>query len=291
MKALVFGASGQLGRALVRSAPNDVEVRALDRKLCDIAADGAVERAIAEASPDIVFNAAAYTAVDRAESEPELAERMNAHAPGSMARAARDAGARFVHVSTDFVFDGSASHPYAPGDKVAPLNVYGRSKVAGEQAVIAATPQALIVRSAWIYAPQGGNFMTTMLRLMRQHDRVSVVADQVGTPTSARSLAEALWALVAANASGIHHFTDSGIASWYDFAVAIAEEAKVAGLLERDVTVCPISTAQYPTPARRPAYSVLDKASTWELLGGPAPHWRANLRVALRELGDGDLTY
>jgi dTDP-4-dehydrorhamnose reductase len=165
-----------------------------------------------------------------------------------------------------------------------------KTKLAGELAVAAADPAALIVRTAWVYAPAGANFMTTMLRVMRQRDEVSVVTDQVGTPTSARSLAEALWSLAAMDVAGIHHFTDSGIASWYDFAVAIAEEGRTAGLLERDVIVRPIATSQYRTPARRPAYSVLDKSSTWELLGGPAPHWRANLRVALGELRDSALT-
>ena len=286
MRALILGASGQLGSALARWAPEGAAVSALDRAGCDVADDDAIDAAISAYAPDIIFNAAGYTAVDRAESEPELAERINAHAPGRIAAAATKAGGRTVHVSTDFVFDGSSSSPYGTNDEVGPLGVYGRTKLAGEQAVAAADPNALIVRTAWVYAPVGANFLTTMLRLMRERDEVSVVADQVGTPTSARSLAAALWTLAARDAAGIHHFTDSGVASWYDFAVAIAEEARIVGLLERDVVVRPISTDQYPTPARRPAYSVLDKSATWAILGAPAAHWRASLRAALKELQD-----
>jgi dTDP-4-dehydrorhamnose reductase len=286
VKALVLGANGQLGRAIVAAAPDGAGVRALDRAACDIADRAATERAIADASPDVVFNAAAYTAVDRAESEPEQAARLNAEAPGWIAAAAKAAGARTVHVSTDFVFDGLSGRPYGPGDAVSPLGVYGRTKLDGERAVAAADPDALIVRSAWIYAARGANFLNTMLRLMRERDTVAVVADQIGTPTHAASLAAALWGLHRAGATGIHHFTDAGVASWYDFAVAIAEEAEAAGLIEAPARVVPIGTGQYPTPARRPAYSVLDKTATWHALGKPAAHWRVNLRAAIGEARD-----
>jgi dTDP-4-dehydrorhamnose reductase len=182
------------------------------------------------------------------------------------------------------VFDGNSSRPYRPNDQVGPISVYGRSKLQGEDAVAAADPDALIVRTAWVYAAQGTNFVNTMLRLMRERDRLGIVADQIGTPTYAASLARALWTLAQAGATGIHHYTDAGVASWYDFAVAIEEEARDLGLLAQAVQVEPIATADYPTPARRPAYSVLDKSATWAALGGPAPHWRNNLRFMLREL-------
>lgn len=284
MKALILGAGGQLGRALAAAAPEVAEIIALTRTECDLADGAAIRSAVLAASPQIVFNAAAYTAVDKAESEPALAEAINGKAAGLIAEAARAAGARTVHVSTDFVFDGNGLRPYRPDDPVSPISVYGRSKLKGEASVTAADPDALIVRTAWVYAAQGTNFVNTMLRLMRERDRLAIVADQIGTPTHAASLARALWALAQAGATGIHHYTDAGVASWYDFAVAIEEEARSLGLLARKVRVEPIATADYPTPARRPAYSVLDKSATWAAIGGPAPHWRVNLRAMLREL-------
>lgn len=284
MKALILGAGGQVGRALIDTAPAAVELVPLGRQDCDAGDRAAVERAVAAAVPGLVLNAAAYTAVDRAESEPEAAARLNAEAPGWIAAVARSAGARFVHISTDFVFDGTSGTPYGPEHPTHPQSVYGRTKRDGELAVQAADPAALIVRTAWVYAAQGSNFVRTMLRLMGERDRLTIVADQVGTPTHAASLADALWRLAAAGASGIHHYTDAGVASWYDFAVAIHEEALEAGLLGRPTLIVPIATADYPTPARRPAYSVLDKSATWAALGAPAPHWRASLRTCLKAM-------
>lgn len=284
MKALIFGAGGQVGRALIDTAPQGSSVIALDRDGCDVTDAGAVARAVREAEPDLVFNAAAYTAVDRAESEPDAAELLNGAAPGFMASASKAAGARFVHISTDFVFNGTSGTPYRPQDPTDPQSVYGRTKLHGELSAAAADPHALIVRTAWVYAPQGANFVRTMLRLMGDRDRLTVVSDQIGTPTYAPSLAGALWSLGRAGASGIHHFTDSGVASWYDFAVAIFEEATGLGLLQRPVQIAPIPSVDYPTPARRPAFSALDKSATWAALGGPAPHWRANLRTCLEEI-------
>jgi dTDP-4-dehydrorhamnose reductase len=280
VKVLVTGAGGQLGQALQASAPADAGLVALGHGDLDIGDAAAVSRIVAEQSPDLVINAAAYTAVDKAESEKAAAYRINADAPGYLAAAVRNAGARFVHVSTDFVFDGTSGIPYAPDAPTAPLGVYGASKLAGEKAALVADPQALIVRTAWVYGTTGHNFVRTMLRLMSERDEVRVVADQIGTPTYALSLARAIWALAEAGASGIHHWTDSGAASWYDFAVAIQEEALALGLLTRDVPVVPIATCDYPTPARRPHYSVLDKGSAVAIVG-QAPHWRVNLRHML----------
>lgn len=281
MKALITGAGGQLGQALQATAPQDAQCVALDRAGLDIADRAAVEAAVHAIAPDLIVNAAAYTAVDRAESEPEAAARINAEGPGHLAAAAAGRGARLIHVSTDFVFDGSSGAPYRPDHPTAPLSVYGVTKLAGEQAVQAACPDALIVRTAWVYGPAGHNFVRTMLRLMAERDEVRVVADQIGTPTYAPALARALWALDAARARGIHHWTDSGAASWYDFAVAIQEEALAIGLLARAVPVLPIATSDYPTPARRPSCSVLDKSATVALIGAPAPHWRVHLREML----------
>jgi len=283
MKVLVTGAGGQVGRALLASAPAEAEVVAADRATLDIGDGEAVERFVAEQRPTHILNAAAYTAVDRAESEEEAALAINGQAVGHLAAVATRVGARLVHVSTDFVFDGTAGRPYAPDAPTNPLGAYGRTKLAGEHA---AGPDALIIRTAWVYDAKGANFVRTMLRLMGERDEVRVVADQIGTPTFAPSLAAAIWALAAQETTGLLHYTDSGVASWYDFAVAIQEEALGMGLLQRQAQVVPISTEDFPTPAKRPSFSVLDKAETWRVLDGPAPHWRANLRRMLQELKD-----
>lgn len=284
MKILLLGADGQVGRAMRAACPTEASVTALDRGACDLSDEASVRAAIAGAECDWLVNAAAYTAVDRAETEEALAETINGSAPGWIGAAARAAGVRVAHISTDFVFDGTAGTPYRPDSPTNPLGVYGRSKLAGEIALRDADPDALIVRTSWVHASEGGNFPLTMLRLMRERDEIRVVADQIGTPTWAATLAGALWSLMAAGVSGTHHLTDAGVASWYDLAVAVAEEAVELGLLARIPAIVPIATADYPTPARRPAYSVLDKSSTWSLLGGPTPHWRLSLRTMLKEL-------
>lgn len=287
MRALILGADGQVGRALAATAPQDARLVALGRLACDLGDPDKIARAVRDAQPEVIFNAAAYTAVDRAEDEVELAHSINAVAPALIAQAARGVGARMVHLSTDFVFCGDASTPRTPQDATAPMGVYARTKLEGEWRVIEAAPDSLIVRTAWVYATEGANFVNTMLRLMRERDSLSVVADQIGTPTHAPSLARALWTLAAGGVQDIQHYTDAGVASWYDFAVAIEEEARMLGLLDHPVRIEPIATRDYPTPAPRPAYSVLDKSATWALLGGPAPHWRVNLRANLLELKNG----
>lgn len=283
MKVLVTGGDGQLGRALAKTAPPRVEVTAFSRTSLDITDPASIADTITRAAPDLVINAAAYTAVDRAESEKALAFAVNGTAPGTLAAAAHRTNAGFVHVSTDFVFDGHASTPYAPDAPTAPAGAYGASKLAGEQAALAAHPDALVMRTAWVYAAEGDNFVRTMLRLMAEREEVRVVADQIGTPTHADGLARAIWRLAAAKLPGIWHWTDAGVASWYDFAVAIQEEALALGLLSRAVPVIPIRTEDYPTPARRPAFSLLDKSTTWAHTG-PAAHWRVELRAALGQM-------
>ena len=288
MKVLVTGAGGQVGRALVGSVPPQVQLIAVGHQELDITDAAAVMSCLRAHTPDVVVNAAAHTAVDRAESEPELARRINTQGAEYLALAARDIRARLLHLSTDFVFDGTASRPYRPDSPTHPLSVYGLTKRDGEQVVLATLPQqAVVLRTSWVYAAQGANFVRTMLRLMASNRSVRVVADQVGTPTAASSVAQAVWKVVEnPGLAGIHHWSDAGVASWYDLAVAIAEEGAQLGLLPAGVSVNPIATEDYPTPARRPAYSVLDKSSL--VAAGIVPlHWRAQLRSVLGEIKRG----
>lgn len=281
MKVLVTGAHGQLGRALAATVPSGVQLIALARAELDLASDDSIRDAVAVHAPDLVINAAAYTAVDKAESEAEVAQRINGEAVAVLRAACDKAGARLAHVSTDFVFDGTSSRAYRPGDPRKPLSAYGRSKAAGEDA---AGDDALIVRTAWVYAAGGASFVATMLRLMRERDEIGVVADQIGAPTWASSLARTIWGLTTKGVTGMHHFSDAGVASWYDFAVAIGEEAAALGLIDRTITVRPIATSDYPTPAVRPAFSLLDSKATREAAGLMPVHWRENLRTMLKEV-------
>ncbi len=285
MKVLVTGAQGQVGRCLLASAPPNVTVVGLTRAQLDVGDEDAVQRAVAAHRPAVIINAAAYTAVDRAETEVDAARRVNGLGPRHLARAAAAGGARLLHISTDFVFDGRAGVPYPPDAPTAPLGVYGQTKLEGEQAVLELLPAAAVVRTAWVYAAQGANFLRTMLRVMSEKGLVRVVADQIGTPTAADSLAGVLWALAQRpDVTGLQHFTDAGVASWYDFAVAIAEEAMARGLLPPGVRVLAIGTADYPTPARRPGYSVLDKRALLAALSLEHHHWRVSLRRVLDAL-------
>jgi dTDP-4-dehydrorhamnose reductase len=285
-KVLITGAGGQLGRELLSGAPGAWDVLPCTSRDLDICDRVAVQRVLTGARPTVVINTAAFTRVDEAEREASHAYAVNAEGAGNVAAGTRQIGARLIQVSTDFVFDGKQGRPYAPEDPPHPLSVYGRTKLAGEELVREHTGgAALIVRTAWVYAAQGHNFVHTMLELMRDRKSVDVVADQVGTPTWARGLARALWVAVErSDLSGVLHWTDAGVASWYDFAVAIREEAQVIGLLERPANVRAVRTQDYRTPAPRPPFSVLDKATGWAALGGPPPHWRANLRLMLGEL-------
>lgn len=290
MKVLVTGSSGQLGRALLEAIPDSVEARGIDRAQCDLANPDQCRELVAAERPDLIINAGAYTQVDKAEAERERAFRINAEAPAALADGLARSGGRLIQVSTDFVFDGRQGVPYAPGATSNPLNVYGASKRAGEQAVLQQlNDRAVVLRTAWVYSSHGGNFVRTMLRLMSTRDAVSVVSDQIGAPTWARSLAGAAWAAALRPAvSGVLHWTDAGVASWYDFAVAIQEEALARGLLGKSVPVLPIGAEayvrQFPGGAVRPAFSVLDVRATQELLDLPPVHWRIQLRAMLDEL-------
>ncbi|MFA7383639.1 MAG: dTDP-4-dehydrorhamnose reductase [Desulfurivibrionaceae bacterium] len=282
MRVLLAGGSGQLGRELQRCKPADIELLSLGSQELDLREAEAVAARVRGFRPQVVINAAAYTAVDRAENEPEAAFAVNGQGAANLAQAARMVGAYYLQVSTDFVFDGAQSRPYLPTDRTNPLGIYGASKLAGEQLALAAYPEGVaVVRTAWLYSVFGNNFVVTMLRLMGERDSLGVVTDQVGTPTWAHGLAEALWQMAVLQPNGILHWTDAGVASWYDFAVAIQEEAVDLRLLEREIPIHPLSTADYPTPARRPPYSVLDKTATWATLGIKPVHWRKALRLML----------
>jgi dTDP-4-dehydrorhamnose reductase len=283
VKVLVTGAQGQVGRCLLARVPPGVEALGLTRAQLDVGDGDAVERVVQAQRPAVIINAAAYTAVDRAETELDAARRVNGLGPRHLARVAHASKARLVHISTDFVFDGYSGRPYAPEAPTAPLGAYGLTKLEGEQAVIELVPEtSVVVRTAWVYAAQGANFLRTMLRVMGEKGQVRVVSDQIGTPTAADSLAGVLWALAQRpDITGLQHFTDAGVASWYDFAVAIAEEAAALGLLAPGVRVSAIGTADYPTPARRPGFSVLDKRSLLSALALEPDHWRVSLRRVL----------
>jgi dTDP-4-dehydrorhamnose reductase len=262
-----------------------MDVDGLSHRELDITDSEAVERFILGRRPDLVINSAAHTAVDGAESEPEVAQRVNGDGARYVAISAASAGARLVHLSTDFVFDGASSVPYTPHAPTNPLNVYGLTKRRGEEDVARHGPvgRSVILRTAWVYSPHGTNFLRTMLKLMLADRPLRVVSDQIGTPTSASSVAAAIWKIAARqDLTGIQHWTDAGVASWYDFAVAIAEEAAAAGLIHSGVRVQPIRTDEYPTRARRPSYSVLDKSALWSALAAEPVHWRANLREVLK---------
>jgi dTDP-4-dehydrorhamnose reductase len=280
VKALVVGSGGQVGEALLKTAPEGCEAAGLSRAQLDITDREAVLRAVEREAPRLLFNAAAYNAVDRAEEEEARAFAVNAQGVAHLAEAAREAGAKLIHISTDYVFDGKADAPYAPDAPRHPLSAYGRSKAAGEDA---AGEGALIVRTSWVYAAGHANFVTTMLWLMRERDELRVVADQVGAPSWATGLAQTLWALALKGVDGIWHHRDAGRTTWHEFAVAIGEEAEALGLIERQIPILPVSTAEYGAKAQRPAFSLLDDSATRALLGDSPPDWRENLRAMLKE--------
>ncbi|MFO6446942.1 dTDP-4-dehydrorhamnose reductase [Erythrobacter sp. NE805] len=280
MRVLITGANGQLGSALQRTAPAWADINAIDVEDVDLTDSAMLTARLVVEAPDLIINAAAYTAVDRAESDEALARAINAEAVGVMVAAMASTGGKVVHVSTDYVFDGTSPVAYRPEDPRKPQSAYGRTKAEGEDKLRA---QDLLVRTAWVYAAGLPNFVRTMIRLMNERGEVGVVADQVGSPTWATGLARTIWGLAEKQATGTFHHSDDGAISWYDFAVAIAEEAQALGLVTRTPVVRPLTTADYPTPARRPAFSLLDCSKTRALLGDRAVPWRENLRLMLEE--------
>jgi dTDP-4-dehydrorhamnose reductase len=280
MRVLITGANGQLGGALQRTAPAWADWNAIDVEDVDLTDSAMLTARLVVEAPDVIINAAAFTAVDKAESDEALARAINAEAVAVMVAAMAGTGGKVVHVSTDYVFDGTASTPYAPDAPRNPQSIYGRTKAEGEDRL---RPEDLLVRTAWVYEAGGANFVRTMIRLMNEREELGVVADQVGSPTWATGLARTIWALAEKGASGTFHHADDGAVSWHGFAVAIAEEAHALGLVKRVPTIKAITTADYPTPARRPAYSLLDCSTTRAFLGDRAVPWRENLRLMLEE--------
>jgi len=295
MKLLLLGGNGQVGRELRRSlAPlGTLVVATRDGRDADEVADfdrpESFASLITRIAPDVVVNAVAYTAVDRAEADRKAAFRANAEAPGIIAQACAASGALLVHYSTDYVFDGSATRPYREGDATAPLGVYGASKLAGEAAIRGSGARHAILRTAWVYAAHGRNFLLTMLRLAGERDELRVVADQVGAPTPAAWIADATAAIIRHGivASGTWHLVADGETSWHGFAEAIVADAHAGGLLSREPRVVAIPTSDYPTPAQRPAYSVLDTTRLRQDFGIDPPEWRVGLRRTLDELAAG----
>ena len=288
MKILITGAQGQLGTALRQTVPDGIEVLGVDLPTLDITDERSVRELVQDFAPHQILNVAGYTDVDGAERQPETAFAVNHQGVAHLASAAKAVGARLLHISTDYVFDGHGETPYRPDDRPNPLNVYGASKLAGEQELARLLPENhLIVRTAWLYSPWGENFVKKILRLMREREELGVVDYQRGSPTSARSLASVLWRLIARpELVGTYHWTDTGVTSWYEFACTIHRDGLELGLLDRPCRITPITSDQLSQPARRPAYSALDSTSLRQTLPLDPPPWPSSLRQVLLEMAE-----
>jgi dTDP-4-dehydrorhamnose reductase len=288
---VLTGASGQLGLTIQSQwsacdLSSSHDLLCLDLPDLDIVQRSSIDAAFDSRSIETIINVAGYTAVDKAESEKQLAYGVNATGADNLAQWAAAHDARLIHVSTDFVFDGAQQSPYAPHHQTRPVSIYGASKLAGEAAVSQALPEAsLIVRTSWLFSPYGTNFVKTMLRLMRRRQSLDVVADQIGSPTSAATLARLLLSAVSTPShNGIYHWCDGGQISWYDFALAIQTEGLAAGILHKTIEINPVGTDQYPTAARRPAYSVLDRSQALRDFAQQPSDWKEQLRLVVQQL-------
>ena len=287
-KILLLGSTGQVGQELVKTLPELGQLITLTRQELDLTNSQEIAQTIIDLQPDIIINASAYTAVDQAESEPELAMAINAVAPKIIAQTAQKISAKFIHISTDYVFNGKNYHPYTEEDPTEPLGTYGKSKLLGEIAVRENCYQHILLRTAWVYGASGhGNFVKTMLRLGASKKELGIVEDQIGTPTWSYDIAHAITNLLNQSQQqlswGTYHFTNTGVASWYDFALAIFAEAEQLNFPLAIKKVLPITTAEYPTPAQRPAYSVLSKTKYIKTLGIYPPYWRDSLKKMLKQ--------
>ena len=304
MKMLITGQGGQLAWELEQTSPHFLEVICLSSKELDISNETIVNKVLSSHKPDVVINAAAYTAVDKAETEQDKAYAVNELGSEYLALACKELKAKLIHVSTDFVFEGTSPTPYQTDDKTNPINVYGASKLAGDIKVNEILgSDATIIRTAWVYSAHGNNFVKTMLRFMAEKEQLGIVYDQVGTPTWAKGLAKMIWELVARHSRteerGIRnpghsdmplssalllHWTDAGVCSWYDFAIAIQELAIEKGMLDKTIPIRPIPASSYPTPAARPSFSVIDKTAAELESGVETKHWRKQLSEMMDEL-------
>jgi dTDP-4-dehydrorhamnose reductase len=287
---VVTGATGQLGQTLSRlwaeSPLPQYQLKALDRSELDISQADTAIGVLSELKPTVIVNAAAYTQVDQAESDSKAAHLVNAQAAGKIAAWSAENGAKLIHISTDFVFDGSSKTPYRPENQTNPLGVYGASKLAGEIEIQnAARQSSAIIRTSWLYSEYGNNFVKTMLRLMGDREQLSVVNDQIGSPTSTQGLAALIFAMILNDSyQGIYHWTDGGSISWYEFAQEIQDQAIQEGLLSKAIPISPISTSEYPTPAQRPSYSVLDRSRAIAELECPTLDWKGQLNLVIKKL-------
>jgi dTDP-4-dehydrorhamnose reductase len=288
MKVIITGANGQLGWELQQIKSDEISVHAFNSSQLNITDLEQAQTIISDIKPDYIINAAAYTAVDKAESNSQDAFDVNKKGVENLAIICKKINAKLIHVSTDFVFDGSKNTSYKVTDTPTPLGVYGESKLQGENIIRAVLPNSsCIIRTAWVYSAHGNNFVKTMLRLMEEKNELSVVCDQVGTPTWAKGLAEAIWQLVLRPNSELPpllHWTDNGVTSWYDFAISIQELALDKGLITKNIPISAIPSSDYPTPAKRPSFSVLDKTEVEKILGKDTTHWRKQLSVMLDHL-------
>jgi dTDP-4-dehydrorhamnose reductase len=273
---LITGSKGQLGTELSKLLPDAI---CADIDILDITDENAVKNFVRDNNIDVIINCAAYTAVDKAETDIELATKINVDGPKNLAKS----GAKVIHISTDYVFDGTGHKPYNPDEKTNPVSVYGKTKRAGEVAVLENADVAVVIRTAWLYSPYGNNFVKTMRRLGAEKDSLNVVADQIGTPTYAADLADAIVKIlpqITSENSGVYHFTNEGVCSWYDFANEIMD------LSNLNCVVNPIKSSQYPTPAARPFYSVLDKDKIKSVFGINIKHWKDGLKRCIYELNN-----
>lgn len=286
MKIVVIGKSGQLAAELSYLASDQIDIICLGRHEIDIEDKNAIAAILSELKPNAVINAAAYTAVDLAETESDKVKQINGYCVGYLAEVCQALSLHLVHLSTDFVFNGTHSTPYRTDDAIAPVNTYGESKALGESLLLKAAPNnSCIIRTAWVYSTHGNNFVKTMLTLMENKPELGVISDQIGTPTYAKTLAQASLHAAMNQLTGIYHWTDQGVASWYDFAVAIQEIALDKNLISKKILIKAITTADYPTPAKRPHFSVLDKSQNANVF--PAAlivHWRQQLNCMLNDL-------
>lgn len=289
MKVLVFGAKGQVGTSLTKalSARDDISLHALDREDCDFTDTLKIREIISSIKPEIIINCCAYTAVDKAESEPSIADLVNHQAVQAIAEETSKLSAPVIHISTDYVYTGDAQQPYQEDDPTGPLSVYGKTKLLGDESLVNANSKHIILRTSWVFGEHGANFVKTMLRLSESRDEINVVSDQRGKPTYSGDIISSIIFFVEQIRTkkevswGIYHCSSNGETNWYEFASAIFAAAKVKGLLDKSMNVNPIPTSQYPTPAPRPLYSVLNTQKLEETLGYKIPHWSQGLEKVL----------